>query len=335
MDQIHELAKSTRWLIILVVLALFPITTYAININPTSIKGIAQAYGFILGQEYSLSRIETDFPEMTVRVELARAQFGATFPDIKAKLETQLQSAMSEKQFQETTSTLQTRTREFFARQAFTREIAANFFEQVKDRSTGEIESPVLEYLLAVKYADHPVDEFSDGFRQLYKTDGTGKSQGIKLKLQLPRSWLGKDGDRPHIAQKWISENGTGLNIIMLIIGDAKGFNPKKKEIIALVRSGEVKNVAPEGSQFIDAGNFNLENQTGYWMQVAMPIERAGMKMYQDILIYQLFFRGKGISIQCAAAGQADKIAKVSDSLKRTKPLCQQVLNSLVLTQSY
>ncbi|MCX7192419.1 MAG: hypothetical protein NTY60_02135 [Proteobacteria bacterium] len=331
----YELTKSTRWFIVLVALALCPITTFAINFNPASVKGLAQAYGFILGQEYSLSRIETDFPEMATRVALARAQFGATFPDIKTKLETQLQSIMSEKQFQETASTLQTRTQEIFARQPITREIAANFFEQVKDRSKGEIESTVLEYLLAVKYADHPVDEFSDGFRQRYQTDGTGKSQGIKLKLQLPRSWLGKDGERPHIAQKWMSENGTGLNIIMLIIGDTKGNNPTKKEINELVRSGEVKSIAPEGSRFIDAGNFNLEKQTGYWMQVSMPIERAGMKMYQDILIYQLFFRGKGISIQCAAAGQADEITKVDDAFKRMKPLCQQVLNSLVLTQAY
>ena len=182
------LKQTKRWLLILLALTVFPIASFAINFNPTSVKGIAQAYGFVLGQEYSLSRIANECPELSGGVELARAQFGSTFPDIKTKLETQLKNAMGEKLFQETATNLRTKLRENLGHQQITREIAANFLEQVKNRSKGEIESPVLEYLLAVKYTANPVGEFADGHRQRYQTDGAGKSQGIKLNLQLPRS---------------------------------------------------------------------------------------------------------------------------------------------------
>jgi len=324
-----------QWLFFLLLLVFLPTTVFALNVNPTSVKGMAQAYGFVLGQEYSLSRIAKEFPELTGGVELARAQFGSTFPDIKTKLEKQLKQAMGEKPFQETAASLRTKLRETLGRQQITSDIAASFLGQVKARSKGEIESPVLEYLLAVKYTANPVGEFADGFRQRYQTDGTGKSQGIKINLQLPRSWAGKDGERPHIVQKWVSENGTGLEIIHLDIRDGQGYNPTKKEMEEFVKSGEAKDSVPDGSKYVDSGNFTLEKQTGYWLQMAMPLERAGMMMYQDALMYQFFFRGKAIGIMCQAGGPENEKPKVNEAFKRIRPLCQQVLNSLVLTQAY
>lgn len=323
------------WLLILLTFFAYSPTSFAINFNSTSVKGIAQAYGFVLGQEYSLSRIAKEFPELTVGVELARAQFGSTFPEIKTKLETQLKKAMSEKLFQETATNLRTKLRETIGRQQITSDIAANFLEQVKARSKGGIESPVLEYLLAVKYTANPVGEFADGFRQRYQTDGTGKSQGIKINLQLPMSWAGKDGERPHIVQKWVSENGTGLEMILLDIRDGQGYNPTKKEMEEFVRSGEVKDSVPDGSTYVASGNFTLEKQTGYWLQFAMILERAGTKMYQDVLMYQFFFRGKAIGIMCQAGGAENEKPKVNEAFKRIRPLCQQVLNSVVLPQAY
>lgn len=324
-----------QWLFFLLLFVSLPTTAFALNVNPTSVKGMAQAYGFVLGQEYSLSRIAKEFPELVVGVELARAQFGSTFPDIKTKLETQLKKAMGEKPFQKASVNLRTKLRETLGRQQITSDIAVSFLEQVKARSKGEIESPVLEYLLAVKYTTNPVGEFADGFRQRHHTEGAGKSQGIKLNMQLPRSWAAKEGERPHIVQKWQSENGTGMEMIAIEIHDAQGYNSTKKEMEEFVRSGEVKDTAPQGSTYIAAGNFNLEMQTGYWMQVAMSGERAGWKFYQDYLMYQLFFRGKAIGIICQAGGPENEKPKVNEAFKRIRPLCQQVLNSVVLSQAY
>ncbi|MBS0497619.1 MAG: hypothetical protein JST38_03880 [Bacteroidetes bacterium] len=331
----RTLKQIKRWFLCLLVVTGFPVTSFAINLNPTSVKGVAQAYGFILGQEYSLARIANEFPELLGDVDLARAQFDLTFPDIKTKLETQLKKAMGEKPFQEAAANLQEKIRETIEHQKISREIAANFLEQFQGRSKGEIESPIIEYLLAVKYTANPVGEFADGFRQRYQTDGMGKSQGINLHLQLPRSWVKTDGERPHIVQKWVSENGTGLEMILLDIRDGRGYNPTKKEMKDFVRSGEVKDTVPNDSKYIDSGNFTLEQQTGYWLQIATPLERAGMKMYQDTLIYQFFFHGKAIGVFCQAGGPENKKPKINEAFKRIRPLCQQVLNSLVLTQAY
>ena len=169
----------------------------------------------------------------------------------------------------------------------------------------------------------------------ILKNTGTGKAQGLKVNLQLPRSWLGKNGERPHIVQKWISGNGTGLESIHLDIRDSQGYTPTKKEIEEFVSSGEVKNTVADGFSYVASGSFALESQHGYWVHMIMPNERLGVKMYQIGLMYQLFFRGKAIGIMCQVGGSQNEKPKIDDAFKRMYPLCQQVVNSIVLPQAY
>lgn len=199
----------------------------------------------------------------------------------------------------------------------------------------GEIESPVLEYLLAVKYKTNPAREYPDGFRQRFSTDGSGKARGIKLSLRLPRSWLARDGERPHIVKKWTTEGGTGLESLMLDIRDAEGYDPDRREIDRFLRSGEVKQAVPPGGVHIASGAFTLEGRPGYWIDMKLVQERVGVEVYQRMLMYQVFFRGRAIGIMCQTGGPPSTATRVDESLKRFRPLCQQVVNSMVLHQAY
>ena len=273
----------------------FPIS--ALNHNATSIRGLSQAYGFLHGQELTLARISDQFPELAPRVQLVQAQFGLTFPGIRAKLETELTSAVGDEKFRDVKRELDAKLRETLGRWPLTLENSSAFLDLVGARSKGQIESPVFEYLLALKYASSPVSEFLDRFRQRFITDGQGKARGIKLALQLPRSWAASDGERPHIVQKWTSENGTGLENIMLDIREAEGPEPNRAEIEDSLRSGEVKRSLPRGAVYVDSGTFSVERRTGFWMQTKVSSERAGVNLYQGVVMYQFFFRGSAIGI--------------------------------------
>lgn len=322
-----------KWVLLLV--SCLPYFSSAANFSPASIKEIAQAYGFVLGQEYTLDLVARQYPDLNLRVSLARAQFAATFSNINSKLETQLKEALGPKEFDELAKTMQSRLYETLAKQRLSRDEAGSFFDQIKARSKGDIESPVLENLLAVNYMRNPVGEFLDGYRQRFQTDGSDKAQGVKLKLQLPRSWIAKDGERPHIVQKWTSRSSNAVQMIQLDIRDGEGYAPSKSEMEKFVKSGEVKDAVVEGATYVDAGNFTLEKQTGYWLQMNLSQERAGRKFYQEAVMYQLFFRGKGIGIMCTAINPDDEREKAGEAFKQMRPICQQVLNSLVLLQAY
>ncbi len=304
--------------------------------NQTSIKAISKAYGFLLGQEFSLARIERTYPEAAIQVEHARATFNSAFPDIKKKLEAELTTALTEPKFKTLRTEMGNKIRPILTKQQLTPQLAQQFLEQVKARAKGDdMEPDVLRYLLAVRYAANPVAEFGDGFRQRFRTDGTGKSQGIRLVLQLPRSWIAKEGERPHIVQKWINEGGTGSSIIMLDIRDGQGDNPDRREIERFVKSGEVREAVPDGGTMHGAGTFTMEQRTGYWIDMSVKLERAGYRMYERGTMHLLFMNGKAVGLLCMSYAKEDEPQIADAAAKLNKPICQQVLNSLVLEQAY
>lgn len=327
---------TQKSLSIFLLLSVFPLAAYAVNLTSVSVKGISQAYGFLLGQEYALTRIKKDFPELVSEVTVAQLQFNAAFPEMKSKLEGNLVQALGKQASQDLLVNLQSQLQLMIAQQVITKEIATSFLSEVKSRSKGNIESPVIEYLLAVKYEKNPSKEFSDGYRQKYQTDGLGKSQGVIVSLELPRSWAAKEGKRPHIVQKWHSENGTGTEMIMLQVRDAEGITLTKKDIDVLLNSGELKKNIPDDATYINAGKFTIETLPGYWVHYAMSMERAETNVYLESLSYQFIYKGKMILLMCQAGGDAVlEKSKVKDSFQRIQPVCKQVLNSLVLPQLY
>jgi hypothetical protein len=179
------------------------------------------------------------------------------------------------------------------------------------------------------------VGEFLDGYRQRFNSDGHRKAQELKLVLQLPRSWKEEEGERPHIVKKWVSQNGTGMEIIHLDIRDSEGYTPANNEIETLVSSGEIKDTVPDGATYINSGVFLLEMRKGYWMEMSRHQERAGINLYIHSAMHQLFFRGKAIGVMCSAMSPNEHRAKADEAYKSIHPLCQQVLNSLVLLQAY
>jgi hypothetical protein len=315
----------------------FPYWSFAaLNYNPAAITALSKAYGFILGQDYQLSRIEKAYPAARVEVEMTRMAFGAGFPNIRIKIERELSSALGEAGLKQLRNETQRKIVDFLSQQPMTSETAKQFLDQVQARAKGnEIEPDVLNYLLAVKYTDNNAGEFTDGFRQRYRTDGSGKSQGLRFHLQLPRSWLAVEGERPHVVKKWVSEGGTGLANIMLLIQDTGGETPNRAEVDQFVQSGEIRTIVPDGGTYIDGGALSMEKSAGYWLEMATPQERAGRKMYSHGYMYLLFFQGKAISLICATGGAENEETKVSNASAKLKPLCQQVMNSVVLDQAY
>jgi hypothetical protein len=57
--------------------------------------------------------------------------------------------------------------------------------------------------------------------------------------------------------------------------------------------------------------------------------------MYQRGMLYQLYFRGKAIGVMCMAGANERDSQKADATAALIKPLCQQVVNSLVLEQAY
>jgi len=63
-----------------------------------------------------------------------------------------------------------------------------------------------------------------------------------------------------------------------------------------------------------------------------MVQERATMRMILRGFMYVLFFRCKGV---CMTAGPEGSLVQVDADSAKLRPLCQQVMNSVVFEQAY
>lgn len=323
-------------LVVLTVSAVSVVSTQdgpLINHNEKSVRGLAKAYGFLIGQDSTLREIARRYPTMTAEAQLARLTFDAAFPGLLPAIERELTIVVGAEKLPALREQMLKALDDL--RQPLDPTAAAEFLQQVRDRSRGEgVETDVLSYLLAIRYSRQPVSEYVDGFRERYQTDGTGKAQGVKLVLQLPRSWLAQDGERPHIVQKWTNEGGTGLSVITLDIRDLGGPAPTVQEVDELIRSGEMRREFAALGTVLDLGRFTVERQPGVRLELSTLQERVG-PLYSRGVLYQVYFRGKAVGLMCMASRPESERSRADDASKLLEPLCRQVANSLVLIQLY
>jgi len=302
--------------------------TFAASKNE-KVKGYATAYGFVLGQDFSLGKIGEKHPELASAVKLARLRFDAAFPKVKDKLDTKIKKIAGDDIYKQLQGQISSEIEKTLGDEKFTRDQAVTFLSEMEERSKGEIPPPALEYLLAAQYATAPVNEFLDGHRTRFSSKGHKKASGIDVVLQVPKSWEAGESERPHLVQNWTSRNDAVVEGIMLLV---ENMGATDKEIKAFIKSGEFKE-ATAGGKRLKSGTFTIENQPGYWVEYSQLQERVGEKFYQHLRLDQFFFRGRAISLLCVVTGAKNEKKLVDDSFSRIQPLCKQVLNSVVLPQ--
>ncbi len=323
---------------VLALLLLFPSLALPAVLNPTrpAIQSIARAYGFVTGQGIALDLIADGHPELAAQVALARESFDAAFPGVEVKLEDELRAIFGAQGFMKFRRDMLDKVIDAQIKQPKSAEQARSLLAEVQRRARGDgIEQDVLDYLLAALYGAEPAAEFADGFRQRFRTDGSGKAQGVRLRLQLPRSWRSSDSELPHVVQQWTSESGNGNAMIVLGIRDALGLTPSKGEIERFIAEGGARELAIGGGDIIDASSYALETLPGFSAVLRATTESDGQRRVTWTQLYQVFFRGKAIGVRCTAVGKEGDAAQVEQRLRRLQPLCRQVASSLMMEQIY
>ncbi|VTV17492.1 hypothetical protein WDL1P1_00428 (plasmid) [Variovorax sp. WDL1] len=305
-------------------------TASALNMNDEASKGFGRSYGFVYGQRLSLEYIDRVFPELHQQVQLAGLNFSAKFHRLEERLEKAMASIGKP-------AALRSKLDPMLAKQieGITRQQATDFLELVNDRAAGKIPSPELEFILAAQYEETPAREFVNGFRQSYSATGHPKAKGLRLDMQMPKSWKGEEGYRPNIVRKWTSANGTGMETILLLVKTIGGERVTKADVAESLRNGEVKAMIPEGGTFIAAKAVTVEGQPAFVVEYDSAQDRAGIDLAMRAEMYGIFYGDYFISLQCMAGATKGDARKAASGYTGVKPLCQQVANSIVLPSRY
>lgn len=170
---------------------------------------LSKTFGFIMGQRFSLNRIKVEYPALSLRVKKAELEFKSSFGIAETNIKKALRDILKEK-YHEYIASMEKELESTLRSQQINQEIAVQFLDEVEARAKGQIPSPILETLLSYQFEDKPVDEFSRGFKAIYRTKGHPKAKGVDFQVEYPKSWSLREGKRPNLIQFFSSNNGRG-----------------------------------------------------------------------------------------------------------------------------
>lgn len=306
------------------------------DVRETKDSRVKKTYGFLLGQEYSLAKIKAKYPDLSINVTLAETKFNAVF-NLKEKIRVYLISRMSDSLFTVYFDTVLFTAKKIFDQIELTRELAISIIEDIYKRANGNIPSPILETLLSFKFDDQPEKEFIEGYTQIFRTKGHSKSEGTDWQIKIPRSWKAKEGERPHIIQKFIRDNGDGLETIMLMINTIplpKGHNVTNEDINMLFSEKVIKDMVPEDGKFISFTKMTFDGNRGGLLEMEQIGERLDLKFKIRMLQF-MFVRDNKMYIVLGQVLTDNLDKDLSSDIQKYLPLYKLVANSIVVNDQY
>jgi hypothetical protein len=297
---------------------------------------LCRAFGYLKGQQYSLDKIQTKFPELRLNVKRCETEFFLVFGKAAERITSSLKEQMGTK-FQEFDKLLMEQVSGLLKDENFSFDVSVNFLEEVMERTKGEIESPVLEVLLFYQFFDNPSMEYLKGFVKKYSTKGHSKAKGINLMVKLPKSWSQSEGERPNIVQKFRSENGKGDASIMIMVKDIdlpEGINLTKEEINQMFSSDtEMKSMVPEDGQYIYGKKIYLDNLVGAEISMKTTRQRLDYTMTMQTVQFITIYKNKFVMCQCIVSAQNEN--GLNERFNKFLPIFRMVANSMVFMDQY
>lgn len=306
-------------------------------IKPTKYKRVTQAYGYLIGQEYSLGKIKKDFPSLELNVLKAQLAFNSTFGKSKENLVIFLKENLGATEFATIAGKLEIETKKILGRQILSEDAALQYLNEVETRATGIIASPILETLLSYQFLNQPLNEVANGFFYTFKTKSHPKSKNTDWHIKVPKSWKAEEAERPNIIQQFTSDYGDGDHSLMLIVKDLdlpKGTILSKQELNEFFSEKEMRNVVPSGGRFISFTKMSLDNHIGGMLHIEQTIDRLDLRVKVRTLQF-MFIRGNKLYNLQGHVGSLKTPIDLNSEMQRYLPFYKSVANSIVVNDQY
>jgi hypothetical protein len=167
-----------------------------------------------------------------------------------------------------------------------------------------------------------------------FKTDGHSKSNGINLTIKYPSDWTRKEGERPHIVQKFLSpDHQAYVMVVIQDLGIPAGTPITQEELEATLDPSQLKEMVPNGMQFIGAQKTKIETLPAGILEYQSTQQRAGLSIDQQVWALIFIYKTSMVQIQCGVGGQTG--INTTELMGRYKPLCIQIANTIVLPDKW
>lgn len=315
---------------------------------------LGRSFGFTMGQQLTLNKIKSEYPTLSLQIKNAELEFNNTFGVAEKNIKRKLKGILKDKYpdfiaaMREQNNTLNS--------QRTTQELAQKFIEEVNLRATGKIPSPVLKTLLTYQFNENPVNEFSRGFKNVYRTKAHPKANGLDFQIEYPKSWSKQEGKRPNIIQLFSSKNGRGPAMAMIVALDIlkesqSELTPQEiKSLMTLEGSEELASTAFSESSLIEMANgmgmtnvliintrrIVIDRWPGAVIEFTSDQQRLDVSMSMYSKMYIAIYKNYMIFLHCQI-GELPNLTdnELKNEISKFEPLFRLMANSLVIQSQY
>jgi len=297
----------------------------------------SEALGYLEAQQQSLSRIKREFPQLIQQCQIAEMRFNSVFGTASSRIESYLSNYFGKKKYEEIRIKMTNEVTIAIKNQILNEKIVLEYISEIENRAKGNIKSPILETLLSFQFSEKPELEFLSGFTKVYKTSNHPKAKNTDWQIRVPMSWKAIEGNRPNIIQKFVSDNGSGLQMMLLLVKDIpvpNGSIISQEEINNFFSEQEIKSIVPEDGNFISYKKMNFDGFNGGMLEFEQEGKQLDMTNKVRMIQYMFIYKGKLYSLQTMVLS-SDSKTDLSDSMQKYFTLFQLVANSIVVNDQY
>lgn len=193
--------------------------------------------------------------------------------------------------------------------------------------------------LLAYPQLDAAPDAkaFIDGNRTAFSTLNHKKAKGVNMEFAYPKGWVAKEGEKPNVVQKFVSESG--LETAMITVkeipvpaGTPKATEEDMKEFFA---EDNLKGMIPEGATTIIAKQTKVEGLPAGMIEYSAKSERLGVVVETHSINFMIISGTNLVSVSFSVMGLPDSKTKVEDRVKEFRPIFMSMANTISLPDKW
>lgn len=178
--------------------------------------------------------------------------------------------------------------------------------------------------------AEDIVQEFKSGLTNKYYSNGEAKSKGLKIQFKYPKLFNSKEGDRPHIIQKFFLESE---GIYSLIVVNKMDNVASQNEILEAISASGLKSMLPTSANYISSNsNLKIEGLKAGSIEFTNNSQRMDLNIFSYNQHYLVIYKDYLISIQFYVTQKSEESKDdLQSRYKKLKPLFYGMFNSLVI----
>jgi hypothetical protein len=260
------------------------------KLGQDDLRKLSKAYGYYHGQTTTLGQIAKQHPSLKLSVTQARLEFDATFKFSVAAITEVLASTLTNV-WDDVKADMEDKIEAELTSQRYSEEQSTRFIAAVRARATGKIDPPILETLLLYQpaYRDSPHIEFTDGYKKVYESDGSGKAKGLAFSIEAPITWEAREASRPNIVQKFVSGHNSEATFSVIVKNLEDAAEISEAEVKEYIADGNVKDFIMPDAENIQYGYIALEGAPGFWASYKASMVRVRHSMELESIMYVIF----------------------------------------------